>query len=147
MGRYNEVTKKYEILQFKITERGWAGHFILASRCLFHRNTLIEYDRKKIVVSTVGLCQVFDNSNEMKFEPLSSIERSGKCRWYETMVFKAMKNYGKYWDANVKKQLPFEGKWNICADSWSDVPAYSDIIANEMHDKIVKVFSKKIKKM
>jgi hypothetical protein len=136
-------------LKVKTIERGWRGHFICADRCLFSRNTLIEYDRKKIVVSTVGLLHRFDkvDPNVMIFEPLSGIEGSGRCRWFETMIFEARRHDGKYWDADVQKQISFEGKWEICADSFEKLPAYSDLIANEMHDKIVKVFFKKIKQM
>lgn len=111
---------------------------------------MIEYDRKKIVVSTVGLCQARESLNDfcniMKFEPLSGIEGSGNCRWYETMIFKVKKVNG-YWDANTQKQLSWEGTWNICAKSFDDLPKCSDILANDLHDKIVKKFSKKIKRM
>ena len=40
-----------------VKERGWAGHWICGSRCNYHRNTLISFNNKKIVVSTIGKYQ------------------------------------------------------------------------------------------
>lgn len=130
----------------KITERGWPGHFICAHKCLFHRNTLIEYGRKKIVVSTVGLQQAFEKPNEMRFKSLSGIEGYSSCRWYETMAFEGEKN-NKYWDADMGKQVYFKSKWQLCAESFDKLPKFSDFLANKMHNKVVEELSKKIKSM
>ena len=72
------------INEVKVTERGWAGHFILADRCLFRRNTLLEYKDKKWVVSTVGAYRNRENK----------MDSIGYCRWYETGVFEAYEKNG-----------------------------------------------------
>lgn len=114
----------------KVTERGWAGHFVAAGGCRFRRNTLIESGRKKIVVSTVGL---YYPSYATK-----GPEIIGFDRYYETMAFKAQKE-GAYWEADVTKQLDFESNWAL--DYFNDS---SDNDANEMHDTVVAEFVEKL---
>lgn len=115
-------------MNVKRKERGWAGHFICANRCLFHRNTLLEYNNIKIVVSTVGLmqdyhCEGFPNT--VKFEPIGT-----NNRYFETMAFHAKKDDERYYDADVSRIVPFESYWSI---NKSD----ADDIANDMHEGVV----------
>lgn len=115
----------------KTTERGWAGHFICADRCLFKRNTLIEGDHDSVVVSTVG------SMRTLKGDAIETIGAFG--RYYETMVFGAHE-VGGYIDANVSDKREFESDWCICADSVEDLPEDVDNKANDMHDKVVAEF-------
>ena len=124
--------------EVKITERGWAGHFILADRCLFRRNTLLEYKDKKWVVSTVGA-----------FRDKNKIDTIGHRRWYETMAFEASEKNG-YIDANTENKISFDSKWCIWGgDSWKEVcedcDGTPDNAANDMHDKVVGELINKIK--
>ena len=120
----------------KIIERGWAGHFICADRCMFKRNTLIEGHGDSVIVSTVG---------SMLSEKGGSLEPIGAFgRYYETMVFGAAK-VGCYIDADVHDQRNVESKWAICADNFKDLPDNVDNKANEMHEAIVAEFAKKLK--
>ena len=125
-----------EQMDVKITERGWAGHFICSDRCKFRRNTLIEYGDTKWVVSTVG-CFVCENR----------VETIGLERFYETMAFEAKEDDG-YWEADVSKGIFFDSNWTICAQSWEQlVTNYPNVDndANNMHDTVVKELSEKIK--
>ena len=108
------------------TERGWAGHFICADRCMFRRNTLLEYGDIKIVISSVGLMRDYhapDGFNAPKFETI------GCDRHFETMAFHA-KYDGRYWDANVSQQIDFESEWAIAELDADDK-------ANDMHEAVV----------
>lgn len=109
------------------TERGWAGHFIGASRCHFRRNTLLCFGDVKIVISTVGMMEI-----NGKFEPI------GIDHHYETMAFHAKENDRVYFDADVKNQI------------WFNLPTTiekkgDDNAANKMHEDIVAFFINKLK--
>ena len=106
------------------TERGWCGHLIVGNSCKFRRNTLLDNGIKKIVVSTVGAYVSPLYPNEFT--------EIGHNRYYETMVFEATLQ-GKYWDADVCKEIKFDSKWQV-----STLNNNSDNEANEMHEDVLK---------
>lgn len=113
----------------KKTERGWAGHFICADRCLFRRNTLLECDKIKVVVSTVGLMR----------EPLKEkITEIGCDRHFETMAFHSKKGDKRYHDADVTRQIDFESPWSISEEDADDK-------ANDMHEVVVDEIMERLK--
>jgi len=112
------------------TERGWAGHFCCSDRCLFRRNTLLEYGETRIVISTVGLMQ--DCRNEGVFEPI-------ECnRYYETMVFHAKRTANRYWDADLEREVAFSSPWGISEKDAEDK-------ANDMHEVVVDEIGRRLK--
>lgn len=124
-------------MKVKITERGWAGHFICSHMCNFRRNTLVEYGDKKMVVSTVGNY----TPQETGIKSYDMGERSrqiGYERYYETMVFEA-KFDGTYWDADVTKKVEFDSNWEL-----NELEHETDQKANDMHEAVVKEISNKI---
>jgi len=110
----------------KRTERGWVGHFCCGDRCLFRRNTLLEIDSTKIIVSTVGNL-IINNCRE---------DISGKA--YETKIFYA-KFSEPYWEIDVEKEIFIDS-----ACSLSECEYESDIKANEMHENAVSEIIKKM---
>ena len=126
------------INEVNVIERGWAGHFMFADRCLFRRNTLLEYKGIKWIVSTVGN---YRNSKNR----IDSIEH---CKWYETMAYEAKEKNGSI-EANVEKKIYFNSKCGIWGDSWEEVCKNCndapDNTANDMHDKVVGELIDKIK--
>ena len=130
------------INEVKVTERGWAGHFIisdiLSDKCLFRRNTLLEYKDKKWVVSTLGAFRNHENK----------MDSIGHRMWYETMAFEAKERLG-YIEADVEKEIFFDSEWGIWGDSWEEVCKNCndtpDNVANDMHDKVVSELIDKIK--
>jgi hypothetical protein len=113
-----------------IEERGWPGHFILARKCLFHRNTLIRYNDYAIVVSTVGLMQ--SQTIPHGFEEI------GHNRFFETMAFHADQNDTRYYDADVSRQVRFESQWQIAEMDADDK-------ANQMHDTVVREIAHRLR--
>lgn len=85
-----------------VKERGWAGHWICGSRCNYHRNTLISFNNKKIVVSTIGKYQSPLTAPDYcihlinGFESIGGGEVEGN-RYYETEIGYARFIRG-YWE-------------------------------------------------
>lgn len=111
----------------EIVERGWVGHFILGHRCRFRRNTLVSCGDKRVVVSTVGQLR---NMKDNGFEEV------GHNRYFETMAFVAVHD-GRYWDADVSRNVPFLSEWSI-----GEVDADDD--ANDMHEAVVNEIKNKL---
>jgi len=109
-----------EMAKVKRIERGWAGHFICASRCRFRRNTLLICGDTEIVVSTVGLME----------DGKGGFSEIGHNRYYETMAFYADKSDRRYHDADIGRQIYFDSPWEI-----DEIDA--DDRANEMHEAVV----------
>lgn len=123
----------------KITERGWAGHFICSGQCRFRRNTLLEYKDRKWVVSTVG---------NLWHPQTGELMKIGADRWYETMAFEACNNLG-YIDADVSKELDIESECGLYAATKEELYEkypLMDNVANEMHEDVVKEMVEKIVK-
>lgn len=120
--------------KLKITERGWPGHFIAAESCLFRRNTLIEYGRYKVIVSTVG---EYINPLTRKMDAI------GHERWYETMAFVGGE-YNGYIDADAGKAVKFTSECGMYARDIDELALKYGLVdnaANRMHDNVVKEIS------
>ena len=117
------------------TERGWAGHFSGAGSCLFRRNTLLECEDTRIVVSTVGL---FETSKSYGFVPINKEYHADPedDRHFETKAFHAVFD-GRYWDADFSREISFESPWCI-----SDVDANDR--ANDQHEAVVSEISARL---
>ncbi|KKN62585.1 hypothetical protein LCGC14_0509960 [marine sediment metagenome] len=112
------------------TERGWGAHHILGSRCRFRRNTLLEFDDIKIVVSTVGLAENLARKDqavtpEELFDPVA-----GLGSYFETMAFHALSEDNRYHDIDVCRSVSFESPCHI-----AEIDA--DDKANDMHERVV----------
>lgn len=114
----------------KVTERGWPGHYVGAANCIFRRNTLIECRDRKIIVSTVG-----------NYRSRGSAETIGLDRYYETMAFEAQLE-GKYWEADVTKEVDFHSPWRI-----NEINDNTDNEANEMHETIVQEIALELRRL
>ena len=117
-------------MEIEKTERGWAGHHRLADKCLFRRNTLLEFGEKRVVVSTIGSYRNYDDNNNC----IGTIGAFG-C-YYETRIFLAVKD-GEYWEADGINEVSYYGSWHISAESSNKLPKDVDNQANEMHEKAV----------
>lgn len=119
----------YQVKGVSVTERGWAGHFICSEKCYFRRNTLLEYNGKQVVVSTVGAMAIraYSIENDLWRAEWDTV---GDNRYYETRAFLTKEKDG-YIEANCEKPINFNSNW--CLDH---IGNGSDNKANEMHDKV-----------
>ena len=115
-------------MEVKRTERGWAGHFCCSYRCEYHRNTLLEYNGMKVVVSTVGRLRKDMFSD--------TYEDLGYKRYFETMAFMA-KEDDKYNDADVEREISFDAKWSLPSPDM-------ELEADAMHEDVVTELSKRL---
>jgi len=120
----------------KITYRGWAGHFCMGHRCLFHLHTLLECGEERVVVSTVGNLR----NSEVRNGEGRTIQTIGLDRCYETMAFRAVWEE-PYWEADVSNELSFDSPWAI-----EDAKCDSDLRANKMHEAVVEEFRQKMER-
>lgn len=122
--------------KIKITERGWVDrvHLLDCIRCRFCRNTLIEGEGERCVVSTLGARH---RAYQESLEPLD--EMAGGI-YYETRACEAfLESYrgAVRWSGDGERDVPLDGRVQLCADSASDLPADADQQANDMHDAAV----------
>lgn len=109
----------------KRTERGWAGHYWNSDKCNFRRNTLLEYNDKKIVVSTIG------NYNRPDTIEMQEVDIATH---YETKAFIA--DNSVYNDSDTSQELYFDNKCRININNYDDSVTL-DILANNMHEDVV----------
>lgn len=123
-------------MNIKRTERGWAGHFCCADRCLFRRNTLLEYNNTKIVISTVGLMvDIYANGDPNK----TSYTTIGYNQYYETRAFRAQLIQGKYWDADVQKEVNFQSPWSIdIIDAENEANSMHETVVDEITNNLIR---------
>lgn len=106
-------------------ERGWPGYFIGVKGCQFRRNTLLTYNGRAIVISSIGKYAV---KGYEKFQPVNGYRKA----YFETMAFWALDN--AYQDAS-SKEFNFKSKYYV-------YDILGEIEANQMHETIVDEISK-----
>lgn len=127
-----------------VKERGWAGHYICGSRCIYHRNTLISYNDKKIVVSTIGKYRPVLTNPDCCFHLINGFESLGGGqvegnRYYETAIAYAKFTRG-YWEYSPDDEIyddllvKYQDKISRIDPGFID----SDEYADEYHDKIIQ---------
>lgn len=130
-------------MKVKRTDRGWAGHFICASRCQYRRNTLLECGKVRVVVSSVGLMRrpEYDKPDAATLKLLGGTDRFdtvGLDRMYETMAFHA-KREGPYWEADVQRDVQFNSPWSL-----NEAKHESDLKMDKQHERVVAEISRKM---
>ena len=111
-------------MEVKRTERGWAGHCCLSNLCEYHRNTLLECNGAKVVVSTIG---------RLRDVTSGTFAELGYGSFFETMAFMSKENG----DADVTRELLFESKRHLPSPDM-------ELEADAMHEDVVTELSKRL---
>jgi len=115
-----------EKLKATVQYRGWPGHFILSSLCVFRLHTLITCGERRVVVSTVGGMRTRDGNG---------FETVGSGRYYETMAFNATLQdtpVGPVWDLDHCDQLDIDYPrvfWPNILDELNAQAAHEAVVA------------------
>nr|DAN28986.1 MAG TPA: hypothetical protein [Caudoviricetes sp.] len=120
----------------KRTERGWCGHFIGSTDCLYHRNTLLKYGEQKVVVSTVGRYMPIAQRQEYWKHGKVAFDTVGHNRYFETMAFLA--DDSQYHDVDVTKRIGFSSNWELDKpDMEMEADAMHDAVCDEIAEDMV----------
>lgn len=111
-------------IEIQVKERGWPAHFVLADKCTFTRNTLLQHGQNRVVISSVG-CLLSSYKSD------AEIEMIGSGRYYEVKAFVAIWE-DNVWAADVQKQIDLE-----CNQVITEMTDDSHIKADLMHDEAV----------
>ncbi len=125
-------------MKVKRTERGWPGHFICATDCLFRRNTLLQYGKKYVVISTVGCMRRKDSQGNY-----GKPDSIGADRYYETMAFLSDSGDSIYHDIDVSNEIYVpDVRWAISGKELKEKESEIDNVANKMHEDYVSSVEK-----
>jgi len=115
----------------KRTEKGWAGHYICADRCMFRRHTLLYYGGLAISVSTVG--------NFIQGRENREVTQIGSGHYFETMAFHSqMATPSAPWrDGDVSKPIMIQSPSKLY-QPWKEQEA------NDMHEKVVDEITERL---
>lgn len=114
----------------KRIERGWCGYIKGHQYCLFRRNTILEYDNKKIVIATLGnYINPFEYCNTPIYDDV----------WYLTIAGHAVEKNG-YWEIDGDGQIPIKSIHEIRGTEEEIFNKYPliDLSANRMHETAVE---------
>ena len=106
----------------KIEERGYAAHFCDVRNCGYVRNTLIELNFTRIIISSIGNYRISNYDN--------TAQKINSCSYYETKVFEAYYDE-PYWEADVKKILAEYNKIT------TGILRVSDFAVDKFHNNVI----------
>lgn len=113
--------------KIEVIERGWVGHFCKGDHCRFHRNTLLQYENKRLNVSTIGLLTIGG----------CVLPLDGKTRYFETRVFGVMKISG-LWLADPDKELFVKSKTELSFNSSIEMHLGVWGLGDDLHNMVVE---------